>query len=222
MRWMLFPVLVAALLFTGCEVRRPPESPEAQPAVPVVVGTPSMAHIADIGDVEASMRFEGLLADEDIADGVSVDFLQTPRQTISLCTIEVSGSAPGALWLTFQVVPGRFFDGQPLAVRGVVLREQGIPAGPAESIHEFQALFAPSGDQPSFPEPLVFRVNALQELDTRPKTMLLHATMEVLLLPKETDTTTVDPATVATDPNRTSHMLSNPIRINFSLEDAAS
>jgi hypothetical protein len=222
MRWMYFPALFAALFFTGCEVRRPPESQEAQPATPVVVGTPSMVHIADIGDVEASIRIEGFMAEPDIPAGVTVDSLETPRQTLSLCTIEVSGSATGALWLTFQVVPGRFFDGQPLAVRGAVLREQGMPAEPAESIHEFQALFAQSGDQSSFPEPLVFRVNALEGLDTRPETMLLHATMEVLLLPKETDTATVDPATVSTDPNRTSNMLSNPIRINFSLEEAGS
>lgn len=222
MRWHIIPALLLALLFSGCEVRRPVENPEAAPAVPLVAGTPGAAHVADIGDVEAELRIEGFLVDTDTPAGVQAEYLETPKQTISLCTIEVSPPHPPELWLTFRVFPARYFDGQALAVRGIVFREQGMPAEEAETIETFYALLAIPSDHLPIPEPYMIRVNAFSGLESLPVTMLIHAEMEVLLLPRDTDAAEVNPATVVVDAGRTTGMLSNPIRINITPGDASS
>lgn len=197
----------AILLAAACNYI--PGGKTAVPGGPVDVGDgvplqKAEQHQTDIGDIEAALEMEAMLADQSAMPNVKEDKLINAKKVLDMSTITVTEPAPSELFVSFQTKARGLSQDTPVVVRGKVMRDK-------EELDTFSFMMA-GGAAGSRNE---FKVNVLKGLAPPPQTMLLNATAEVLLLPKGTDPAGVDPATVQVPDSDTGSILSNPVRINF-------
>lgn len=216
-RAILCLFLLAGLCITACRPAPPPApepdlepAPEAQEAaLPTPKGEPPI----EIGDVEAGISVFATLHPDVNTPEVQEVQLVTPKKVVTLSTITVTQPYPAELWLKFRVKASRNFVDRPVAVRASVLRDDEAIGSFSTVIGKYAA-FTPGPDKPPA-GPLEFKLDAMTGLGTPPETMLVHAEVEVLLLPEGTDETAVDPESAEVNSESRSIIASNPVRINF-------
>lgn len=208
-------VCVGALC--GCTVRTAP-APQADPNAPGAAAPALVVEGPNIGDIEHGLSIEITVQESLAPEGVEVDELRSFTGALNLATGTVP---PGADRLPALVsIAPRFNAGsRPVALRGTVLRDD-------DPIAAFELLVAPDGPRllhvNGAPLPdLHFTVDALHGLGAVPETMLLHVSVDVHMLPADTDPDAVDVATVEAVPTARTTVLSNPLRVNRAPEAPA-
>jgi len=172
----------------------PTVTPEGADGVPLAA-----ARGLDIGDVEAAVSIEGVLAEKSQAPNVAVDELVSMRGDLDMTTVTVAPPYPEELWITFRVTSDKTFKERPVVLRAKVEQDGRI----AERL--LVVLDAESTKTPG-----ETTVEVMSHVQGPPKAILLHAQGEVFFLPEG-----ADPQTVAIPPEETGAVLSNPVRINF-------
>lgn len=201
-------LLVAVL--SACSPK-PAQGPKGDgipvPAVPAS-GAPlrdqAPAKDQDIGDIETALRIAASVAETSRAPSVAVDEMRDQQNRINLATVTVTPPAPKELWISFQVALIRKTVGGPAVLRAKILRDN-VPIGS----------FALVVGADLLAKPYEHRVDVLSGLTMVPKTLLVVAEGEVILLPRDANPSTIDARTVPGTPDTTGSVLSNPVRINF-------
>ncbi len=175
--------------------------------VPEVPAPPTGVPGVDAGYVEVTVTISGSLLPQADTPSIQVEELVAQRnKNITVATIDVAQPYPAGLPLEFTVAGNdAAFAVTPVLMRGRILRDD------TDELGTFTTVLAGQTDVRGGR----FEADALQGLNTLPETMLVVAEAETLLLPPGTDVDAIDVATVATTPNRTTTLRSNPIRINF-------
>lgn len=214
MRYLNVALLIV-LLAAGCGKKAvaPTAAPSQQPSAAV---EPAEVHRIDIGDVEAGVRVEGLLAPESAAPNIAVKNLTGKNEIVAMSTVTVSGMPPPELWFAFTVKSAAAFPDRPAVVQFTVYRDDGTAE---TAIGSFAAVLGADANLPVASATNTFRVNALEGLGSQPKSLLLHTRGRLLLLPTGTDPATVDAQRATAAPLDTSEALQvNPVRIEFRAE----
>lgn len=214
----LLHTLLPALVLAGCTVRTPP-APPPDPNEGGAAAPAPAAQGPDIGDVEHGLSIELTIPEGHAPDGVRVEELRSFTKALNMASASVAGDWPETLPVFVSISP-RFNMGHRLVVlRGHLLRDDA-------PIAAFHLLVTPEGprmlhvDGAPVPD-LSFAVDALAGLDRAIDTTLLHAAVDAMLLPPDTEESAVDPATVTAVPTATTTVLSNPLRVNRNAGDAA-
>ncbi len=203
---LLCGVTMLALAACGGPARDPETDPNIVPAVPLATEPGGAAlHVLDIGDVEAQVRIAGTLKEEAQTAGVEVNEFTTPKGDLNMTTVTLHPPYPRELPVRFRVVARQDFKTRPVALKGALFRNDA-------QLTEVSGVLTGRAGAP------VFDIDALQGIDTPPDSLLLHVRLNALLLPEGTDPTTVDPGALEYPPDHTAHLISNPVRINFSQE----
>lgn len=198
---IVFVALVLAAVGCQPDLRpEPPPTPEAS-----LFPTPTeAAHVVDIGDVEAGVRLEGILAERSQASNVEEERFETRKGDLMSTTITVRPPFPESLWLTFRVNASRGFRTAPVALRAKILVEEEERGG-------FTAVLDAEAARSVYEK----TVDVLAGLEGPPETMLAYAQAEAVLLPEGTEAAMVAPATATGPPERCATITGNPVRINF-------
>lgn len=207
--------LVIVLVAAGCGKKAvvPAAAPSQQPSA---AAEPVEEHQIDIGDVEAAVRVEGLLAPESVAPNIAVNNLNGKNEIVAMSTVTVSGTPPPELWFEFTVKSLSAFSKRPAVVQFTVYRDDG---GVETAIGSFAAVLGEDANLPAASATNTFRVNALAGLTSPPVSILLHTRGRLLLLPEGADSLRVDAQTATAAPLDTSEALQvNPVRIEFKAE----
>jgi hypothetical protein len=132
------------------------------------------------------------------------------RYDLDMSTVTVKPPYPKELWVTFNLKAVQDFKDTPVVLRTKILADK-------QEIDSFSKVVA---EQVMTAAP-VHSTNVLAKLDTPPKTMLVYAQAEALLMPEGTDAATIDPATLTAVAGRQGTVISNPVRIDFVAEEPA-
>lgn len=207
----LRPVLMAALMTmaAACNFMPGGAKPPAEKANDAVYGVPvkveeGATHERDLGDIEASIKINAVLAGKSAAANVKADSLINERQELNMTTITVTPPAPAELWVTAVVRCRTGFGDTPVLLRAKVMRDK-------QEIDSFAFILGADASAATHE----YSVNALKDLPAAPETSLLHVQAEFLMFPNGTDPAAIDPATATLPEERIGHMMSNPVRINY-------
>ena len=173
-----------------------PESPAPKGPIPI-----------NVGDVESGIQVKATIAPENKAANVAVDEMTTARSQMVMCTVTVSPPYPEHLPVTFTVTASRDFLERVVVLQGNGLRDDA-PLEPRYSA-VVSARTAPEGEKYT----RTFTVDVMQGLSAAPKTMLVNAKLDALLMPALADLEKLDPATAQSTDKTV--IFSNPVRINF-------
>ncbi len=154
----------------------------------------------DIGDVEVGIRIEAKLPEPPSSDSITEQQMRNQRNRLDFNTITLSKPYPTELNIKFAVSTMALPE-DVVALRVKIYREK-------EEIGSFSKVL--TGESCIFDH----IIDVFQGLNKIPDTMLIHTRGEVILLPKGTDPSTVDPETVTGTEDTTGAVASNPIRIN--------
>ena len=172
----------------------------------------------NVGDAESGFTLNLELDPESQGATVTEQKIMTSKKTLSEATVTVTDPNLQHLWLRVRIAPSERYTKRVVALRGALERD-GQPIAGFQTVLGKYCLEKPTPGV-NLP-PKEFRVDVLEGLKERPKTMLLLAKTEVLLAPKGSDEAVVNPATLQADPADTSAKISNPLRINFEAAPAA-
>ncbi len=157
-----------------------------------------------VGDVEAALRLDGRISDKSKAPNVNEDATIDKRERLVMTAVNVTPPAPKELWVTFKLWSNIPFPEGPAAIRVKILRDK-------TEIGSFSAVMGKEANK----NPVEQEIDVLSGLASAPATMLISAQAEVILLPSETDPSTVDPKAATGSPETTGNVLGNPMRIDF-------
>ncbi len=220
------------LLLGGCGADETIKGSDSAPTLMEQSGAlnESAAERYNFGDVEANLQLEVIIAEKDVPAGGAVTELRAAnKEKLNIMTLDIEGAAPTALPITMLIKAKKSFADNFVAVRGKLLRE--ITTGEREEIFTFNTLVDErfyrdlKKDPAEGPFPALFSTDALNGLETMPPTMLLYVEAEAVLVDMATDKLSIDLATVTSSETETGTLLSNPIRINYTMppvEEASS
>lgn len=188
------------VLVGGCgrEITVPPP----KEVIPAAVAAPLPINI---GDVEAQVRLycdvEENLGE---AENIDVDRKTSRKYDVGMITIDLyppyPDSIPVKMWIKNEL-PKRDVV---VVLRGSLKREDQ----PIQPIH-----YIVTKDTTDTTD--LGTVDSLENVGPLPETMLVHATVEAVLLPATTDLNSIDVENVQGSADTQSVLISNPIRINF-------
>ncbi len=211
---------LAGFVLIGCGKDATP--PPGAPSNPEAGATPApvveMAPELNVGDIEAKLEFELTLDPESPVEGVTSEELRSSLKKLNMMTTTIDGVRPAELFLAIDMETQLEFPERPVAVRGRVVRD--LENGQEETIYTFQTILDENASirkrrvEGEYP-PLHFKTDALQGLAEIPETMLLHAELDIVIMPEGTDPKTLDPSTAEGASEDTAIILSNPMRINY-------
>lgn len=187
------------------------EPDETAAAVPAAAAVQAV----DIGDADQGIWLQ-LQLSTDTADGQNVtqDIGMDQARKIYLVTANVVGDLPPILTLDASVYPARDFPNDPVALRQSLKVEIEYDDGREKVVKTIPLPSMVVAKQtPTFH--ITEKINLLEHLDGKPKTMLLIAKGEIVLHENGTDPDAIDPDTATGPPERTGSLQSNPLRINF-------
>jgi len=161
-------------------------------------------HKDDIGDIEAMLKIDAVLADKSKADNTKVEPLVNLKNQLDMETVTVHSPFPSELWASIVVHATNGFVLAPVLLRVKIMRDK----------EELVTVAAVLGADAAM-KPYQYDFNMLQGMTGTPSSFLISAQAEVIMLPKGTDPAHVDPTTVKTTPETTGAILSNPIRVTF-------
>lgn len=214
---MRYVSVVLILVLAGAGCGKTPVAPTAVPSRQLPDTAQSVEeHRIDIGDVEAAVRVEGVLAPDAAAPNIVANNLTGKDDIIAISTIAVSPPVPPELWVEFTVKSARAFPDRPAVVQFTVYRAGGTVE---ESIGNFAIVLGAGANLPSAGSERTLRVNALAGLAAHPESLLLHTRGRLFLLPPDADPATIDAQAPNASPMDTSEALqANPVRIEFKPE----
>jgi hypothetical protein len=167
-------------------------------------GVPLAKDEFGVGDVEAALSIEIKTDDKSKTDAVKEEETLDMRKRLVLDAVDVSAPAPKELWVNLTLKSTSSFTEGLVVARVKVFREK-------DEVYSFAQILG-KDVRKSW---IIHSFDALVGLQDVPKTMLINAQAEVVLLPSDTDPASIDPKTVTADANSTGVVLSNPMRINF-------
>lgn len=208
----ILPCALSVLLLTGCN---PKPAPSAVTGDEAAVEDPSMLAKKglDIGDVEYNVRLEATILETSRTPALQVEEMRSLKKDLNMVTVDVHEPAPASIPIYVRILANLNTAKQPIVLRGKVLRDTTV-------IGEFSTVVSSAisrtlmMDGQPIPD-WAFEVDALKGLDTRPESLLIHVESEALLMPLDTDPSTLDASTATTFPTSTTMLISNPVRINF-------
>ncbi len=197
------PLAAAVLVsMTACS---PPPPSSSDPGTGTPPPPPPVAEtVIGLGDVETSMTFKAVLDPASNADNVRSHELMSMRKDLAMVEVTVSRPFSEHLWLHLSIAKNTVgFRGNPVVVRGgVFIDEVKVKA------------FGYGFTNPPEPGHWEERLDVLAGLEDIPKTMLVHAEAELILLNKG-DPIPEDVQAVESGPDNTATIYSNPVRIDF-------
>jgi hypothetical protein len=174
---------------------------------------PRPAAMADVttGDVEQKVFINGTLAPGVVPDNIKVDEVKDPRGKFNLVNLDIYPPFPEHLNLQFEVKTTRNWEGTPLVLRcKATIEGKPEPIGGMEFVWSKDALRTPQSTS----------IDVMPALQPLPDTVLVAMRADALLMPTGTDATLLNASNATTPEDRTTGLISNPIRINFHKEAA--
>ncbi len=218
----LFLIVMLLGVLAGC--KQAPESRRHKPGTPVkadpqspALETPSMAkvHVLDIGDVEAKTRVELTIDSAFRSEQFQVNEMRDLRKKLAMVNATITPPFPEQLPLVLDLSVYSDFSTTPIIVKGTLLRDK-------QPVDHFYTILGQNTKRPPVQDaswPLEFTLDAFKDLDTLPDTFLLHAELEIILMPEGTDEAMLAPQNIEAADKESSIILSNPIRIDLKKED---
>lgn len=163
----------------------------------------------DRGDVEQTLHVEVVLAPESALPNIGVRKTEDSRPRLNLLELNVNPPYPSDLNLIVQGRTSNDFSTSPVVIR-MKLYLDDVEVGSLNGVvgkAPFDTIFAQQ------------TVDVWKDKTDLPKSMLVIARGEALLMPEGTDIATIDPATATTTPERIAQLMSNPVRINIRGDD---
>ncbi len=205
-------ILILALisgLSSACQPSAPgPSAPG--PAEPV--GEEEVVHEIDLGDVEQAFHFNITLPERSKAPNVTVEENADFYQRVNYTEIHVTPPIPEELWLDVVLRCKDDLKGNPIVLRGKYLVAETQEPTQTREVQPFALLFAEKG----FREIPQGSIEILQGFDSAPDSICVRVEAEALMLPRDMDLTTVDPATVTTSPDRVTEAITGTVVVvNF-------
>lgn len=210
-----FILCVATALLSGCgDLNQKPEpkvadTNEASTVKPAqeVPKVASKTLKLDIGDVESYIQFKIVPAPESLTEQVKANIIERASGGINLVTLDVYPPYPQALWLDCNLHATHMFTGQPVVLRGIILRDEAV-IGDISGIMGVDQVVKISIDADK-------KIDALFGLGDMPDSILIHGETEALLMPVGTDTDSLDTNAPESSADAKTLIMSNPVRINF-------
>lgn len=204
-----FMLIVALLTISGCGVTKDESADEAESSKAEEMFAPGYhgkkTTDVDIGDVEAMVHFNAMLAPESQSDTIRVTELSDQVERVKLVTLDVAPPYPEHLWLQVSFHARRAFDLTPVVLRTKVYADE-------REIGSFMLVAGAQAEAMEHQE----KFDVLQGLESKPDTMLVRVKTEGLLMPPGTDEATLDPKTATTTPDRVTRAIPGTlVRINF-------
>ena len=218
MKYIIWTVAIVLVLGAGCYPKKADDA-NAQASGGSTATTTSGGALPpakiNIGDIESQTQVQGLLAKESQTPSVTAKEEKSLKNTLTMCTVTVNPPAPAQLFVSFSVkIPRELQKGSNVVVlRGQIMRDN-------KPIQPFSLIFG--GNAAPLDPAMAFKADALKDLPAPIPSMLVHAQVDIVLLPEGTDATLVDIAQVTGDADHTSTIMSNPVRINFAAPGATS
>lgn len=202
----------SVLLLNGCDPK-PAAKATANGAAAAEDPTVLTKKGLDIGDVEYNVRLEASILETARTPALKVEEMRSLKKDLNMVTVDVQEPVPATIPIYVRILANLDTAKQPIVLRGKVFRDTTV-------IGEFNTVVSSAisrtlmMDGQPVPD-WAFEVDALKGLESRPESLLIHVESEALLMPLDTDPTTLDASTATTFPTSTTMLISNPVRINF-------
>lgn len=182
----------------------PPAPPSSDPGPGAILAPPAPEIVIGLGDVETAMTFKATLDPGSKANNIRNQELISMRKDLAKVDVTVSRPFPEQLWLNFAITKNTVgFRKNPVLVRGAIYIDE-------VELKTFSYVFTNPPESGSWQE----RIDVLDGLEDIPKTMLVHAQADLILL-KKGDPIPEDLQAVESAIDNTATIYSNPVRIDF-------
>lgn len=204
------------LMALGCGKMVEPKAPAGGPVAEQATETPAEItppeeSTVDIGTIEYNMHIATLIADADVPEGATAEGHDNQRRVLSLFTAAVPAPAPDELWVSTQISYMENLRDLAVVYQGTLFKK--VNKGEAEEIEKFSGILTRDNAKD---KSAGTRVNIMDGVDASAVSEIqAYAHVKLLLLPKDTDLSSVDPATVTVDRADQGFLQSNPAQITF-------